>query len=327
MIVVDSDILIADYCITSFSRLNRLDFRLVVYCNWVASANKQKYLPRWRNFPFVEIIEPTWMTDAMPPGWRPLYGFQGDGNYDRPEVPWDMEPARFSSRYHATIDADFEILQPDFMHAMLNQLENSSVTGFVGTDQTYLKYFTDNDHPGRNVAPEVSNTWCCLYRRETLDCRVSNFYYRERSSCAGIGFNVWDSSGLRQLALMRIHGYERLKLNSRYFAHFIHYGAFSKNRHLDETNIGLWRQLMILRRIGQENVLGPVEHARYLSWLQQLLKRIGIASPAAASTAQLANLAYMGLFAQVDISNPYKGNWGQLAPEEADFNSIAPPSL
>jgi hypothetical protein len=125
---------------------------------------------------------------------------------------------------------------------------------------------------------------------------------------------VWDSSGLRQLALKYAHGYRGLSIQTRFQFQFIHYAAFSKNKHLDESNIVLWRQLMILRKIGHEKVMQPAAYAQSKSGLHQLLIRAGIKPAGAASVSQLATLAYNAIFQHVDKSNPYKGNWGNLSP-------------
>jgi len=45
---------------------------------------------------------------------------------------------------------------------------------------------------------------------------------------------------------------------------FIHYGAFSKNRNINAWNVGLYRRLQILRRIGlfghDNGLVGKVDH-------------------------------------------------------------------
>jgi hypothetical protein len=315
MLVTDGDILIADYCIKSFSLLSGLDFKLVAYCNWIKPENRAKYFPKWRkNYSFVEIIEPEWMTEANRPCGASYYGYGFEGPYERNEVLWDSELPKFMSRYHVTFDGDFEILNQGFMRAMLDRLESNATAGLMGTDMDADMFFTDHEHPGKNIQYSVVNTWCCIYKRETLSCKVSHLYYREKSRDDGINLNVWDSSGVRQLALRHIHGYESSIVDPGYQVQFIHYGAFSKNRHLDDSNIEMWRQLMILRKIGHPNVLNPKFYSQCQADLRRLLERVGIRPNGSENVSELAALAYKKLFSHVDGSNPYKDGWGDLRP-------------
>jgi hypothetical protein len=97
-----------------------VDFRLVVYCNWITSVNRAKYFDKWRkSYEFVEILEPAWMTEERRPSGVSHYGYGVEGPYERCEIPWDRELPGFQSRYCATVDADFEILNPGFVHELL----------------------------------------------------------------------------------------------------------------------------------------------------------------------------------------------------------------
>ena len=88
-----------------------------------------------------------------------------------------------------------------------------------------------------------------IYKREALQCQVSHAYYEEITP-GPIRRNVWDSAGYFQKTLKDTYGYELAVLDRKYQSCFIHYGAFSKNRHIDENNVGLYRRLQILRKRG-----------------------------------------------------------------------------
>jgi hypothetical protein len=189
---------------------------------------------------------------------------------------------------------------------MLDVLENLEIVGYIGTDGTADSTFSDHEHPGKNILKSRIDTWCCIYKRETSACDVSHMYYHEASEDGDVVQNVWDSSGLRQLALSQIHGYVGSSLSHHLSHHYIHYVAFSKNRHLDETNIGMYRQLMILTKIGHAHILDQKSYVENRNRLQNLLNQAGVPFRHSADVSQLAQALYVRLFSHVDQSNPYK---------------------
>ena len=306
MIVTDRDALIADYCIKSFSLVKDLTFNLMVYCNWLTSSNREKYFEKWRrSYPFVEIIEPEWMTEENKPRVS-CYGYGLQGPYERPEVAWDRELPKFKTKYYATMDADFEILNPEFMYAMLDKLEKSPTAGWIGTDQTMDGVYSGHGYEGKNIIHSRIDTWCGIYKRETLACKVSHVYYEEKSSDENVNIDLWDCAALKQLAMKHIHGYQGLCLSRNFQHQFIHYAAFSKNKHLDHTNVGMYRQLRILKKIGHEQLLDPRIYSEYKLRLQQLLQQMKVNFPHTENVSQLASRAYDQIFRHVDNSNPYK---------------------
>ena len=74
---------------------------------------------------------------------------------------------------------------------------------------------------------------------------------------------AWDTSGYFQRALKDDYGPDLAVLDPKYQPCFIHYGAFSKNRNINEWNVGLYRRLQILRRRGlfghEEGLIGNVD--------------------------------------------------------------------
>jgi hypothetical protein len=314
MLVTDRDILIADYCVKSFSLVRDMDFRLAVFCNWITPANRAKYFPAWRRaFPFVDIIEPDWMTEERRPGGVSGYGYGLEGPYERCEVPWDRELPTFKSRFCATVDADFEVLHPQFLQAMIEQMSGSMTAGFMATDRFEKGNFT---YPGwyDTVLNARANTWCCIYRREALSCKVSHLYYQEPDEPTpdAPNPNAWDSSGLKQMAMRLIHGYREALLAPGFWPHFIHYGAFSKNKNLDATNVATYRMLSILRKIGYEQILGSTSHREHQLRLTNFLMPTGIRITGSEDVARLAAIAYEHYFGQVDRTNPEKNC--KLAP-------------
>jgi hypothetical protein len=93
------------------------------------------------------------------------------------------------------------------------------------------------------------HTWFCIYKREALQCRVSHAYHEEIID-GPVRRNAWDTGAYFQKSLKEECGFELAVLDPKYQPCFIHYGAFSKNRDINERNVGLYRRLQILRKRG-----------------------------------------------------------------------------
>jgi hypothetical protein len=245
MIVTDRDILIADYAVRSYAKVKGIPFKLRVYSNWISSALKQKYFPAWRQFGFVEIVENEWQTDDKKPNDPNLWGpFEGCDSI------WDRELKKIETPYHATVDADFEILDAKFIPVMLAELDNNSNLVAMSTDYSPTNPEHYDSYSDKTICLNQRwHTWFCIYKREALKCTVSHGYYQETTS-GTLRRNAWDSAGYYQKALKEIHGFELAVLDSKYQPCFIHYGAFGQNRDINESNIALYRQIQILRKRG-----------------------------------------------------------------------------
>lgn len=245
MIVTDRDVVIADYAVRSYAKLKDIPFKLRVYSNWVSSALKKKYFSSWRKFEFVEIVENEWQTDDKRPNDPKL-----EGPFDKCATIWDRELKKIQTPYHATVDADFEILNAKFIPVLLEQLEKNHNLVAISTD-----YYPTNPECYDSYSDEVIrlnerwNTWFCIYKREALQCNVSHAYYEEIVP-GSVRRNAWDETAYFQKALKDIYGFDLEVLDSRYQPCFIHYGAFSKNVAIDKTNVAIYRQLQILRKNG-----------------------------------------------------------------------------
>ena len=245
MLVTDRDIVMANYAVMSYSKIKDISFKLQVYSNWISSDLKQKYFPVWQKFDYVEIIENNWQTDTK----RPV-GSTLEGPFERGATVWDRELKKITTPYHATVDADFEILDAKFISVMLNKLDSDSNLVAISTD-----YSSTNPEQYDSYSDEIISlnerwhTWFCIYRREALQCQMSHAYYEEITS-GPIRRNAWDESGYFQETLKETHGFKLDVLDNKYQRGFIHYGAFSKNCDINETNVSLYRSLQILCKCG-----------------------------------------------------------------------------
>jgi hypothetical protein len=94
------------------------------------------------------------------------------------------------------------------------------------------------------------HTCFCVYKRDALRCKVSHAYHEEIVSGPVRRRKAWDSAAYFQKALKEEFGYKLAALGQEYQSCFIHYGAFSKNRQINEKNIGLYRCLQIWKKRG-----------------------------------------------------------------------------
>ena len=123
MIVTDRDAVIADFAIHSYRRVKCVSFKLIVYSNWMSTAAKAMYFPRWRALPYVVLVANDWQTEDQRPDARADSRLEGP--YEKGFMIWDRELARVSSPFYATVDADFEILDGRFVPVMLKELQSN----------------------------------------------------------------------------------------------------------------------------------------------------------------------------------------------------------
>jgi hypothetical protein len=245
MIVTDRDAIIADYAVSSYAKIPNLPFRLRVYSNWLMSNLKAKHFPRWRTYPFVDIVDHEWQTDSNKPTDPRL-----QGPYERCATIWDRELKHIDTPYHATVDADFEILDGSFVRVMIERLDSDPRLIAMSTDYAPKRPSVFDTYSQEVIClNERWETWFCIYRREALSCNVSHSY-REESLPGPIRRNVWDDSGYLQRTLKQTYGYDLAVVDRKFQSCFIHYGAFSQNRHIDENNVAWYRRLQIAKKCG-----------------------------------------------------------------------------
>jgi hypothetical protein len=245
MIVTDPDVVIADYAVRSYAKIKGIKFALRVYSNWVSSSLRRQYFPRWKKFSFVEIVEPEGQTDENKPTDRRL-----EGPFERCDTIWDRELKKIDTPYHATVDADFEILDGKFVPVMLTRLDNDPNVVAMSTD--YSPTVSDHYDSYSNQViclNERWHTWFCIYKRAALQSEVSHAVHVEPVPGA-IRYKSWDTSGYFQRVLKEDRGFNLAVIDPQYQSCFVHYGAFSKNRDINQWNVGLYRRLQIFRRRG-----------------------------------------------------------------------------
>jgi glycosyltransferase involved in cell wall biosynthesis len=131
----------------------------------------------------------------------------------------------------------------------------------MSTDYSPRQAAVSESYSGEIISlNERWHTWFCIYKRAALECHVSHTYHEE-VQLGPLQRDAWDSAGFFQKALRERCGYQLSVLDRRYRGCFIHYGAFSKNRHIDEHNVGLYRRIQILRHTGLFGLGDPFTRA------------------------------------------------------------------
>ena len=246
MVVTNKCLLITDYTIGSFRKIKNINFKLVIYSNWIDEDLKKINFPKWKQYSFVEIIENNHQTDDNKPK-KENYPYFIFGPYDRNDVIWDNELPKFKTPYVATVDSDFEILNQKFIHLMINKMDNESKLIAMSTD--YAPFRSNHFETYSERYMELNERWApwfSIYKKEAFEkCKVSQMYYEEVIDSKSY---AWDSTGYFQRALTKDLGYRIEAIDWKYQPCFIHYGAFNKNTQLNKNNIGLYRWVQVLGR-------------------------------------------------------------------------------
>jgi hypothetical protein len=264
MIVTPRDVVIADYAISSYAKIRDLDFKLLVYSNYLLPEQKAYYFPRWERFAFVDIAR-------NPHHDGDLTGIGARVNVERLEGPfeycdpiWDRELRPIATPYVATVDADFEILRPRFVNFMMERLRGepdlvAMSTDYSPTDVVYEPY-TGNTI----LLNERNHTWFCIYKHQAFEVStVSQAFHREILQDGPVERSCWDSCAYFQKSL-RDQGLRLDHLRGRYRRDFIHYGAFSKNTTVTRESVGTFRTLAIVENTIPRRFSGRFRQLRNL---------------------------------------------------------------
>jgi len=253
MMVTDRDVVIADYAVRSYAKISGVPFKLVIYSNWVLSSLRERYFTQWRQLPFVEVWENPEQTDDRKPQDPALWG-----PFELCYPVWDRELRKLTDTpFHATVDADFEILDGRFVNEMLRRFDANPRLIALSTDYNPRIPGYRDSYSGRVITlHERRHTHFCMYRRAALDCTVSHAYHEEaQPGTTEVG--AWDDAGWFQRAL-KLAGNDLEVLDASYRKCFVHYGAFGQNRHITEDNVALYRRLRILGVRGAFGLGDPV---------------------------------------------------------------------
>ena len=262
MLVTNKDCVLANYSIHSYRKLWKIydSFVLEVYANCLKAERKSRYFPQWEKLPYVSIRD----NEAngklarkkgekfLSPDGRQ---FQYDESCEHYDEVWTREHQLAKTPFWATVDADFELLAPQFMVEMINTLRADPVLAGISSDYASTADVYDTFSEQMIRLNERWHTWCCIYRRETGRYlrEVSSFFFS--TIMPGGMPHSFDSYARFQQHLIH-SGYRMAALPDRFQRQFIHYGGFSKNRSVTEKNVHLYRHLAIAAKRGIPLPLG-----------------------------------------------------------------------
>jgi len=269
MLVTNRDTYLASYTIKSYQKLKsclyNFSWKLIVYMNNLKAKFKEIYVEKWLKYDYVELIDNTKFinidelipgnTVSSEEGWKKFI----EGKYEPCGVVWTREFKKFQSDYWVTVDADFEILSPQFIVEAFEKLENNKNIIAISSDHCDNCHVFDTFSKENIVSMKRYNTWFCIYKKEAQKCRTSHFYYQEIIHGLRLSF---DEGAKFQWDLREQFGYEMESVDDKYKRQFIHYGAFSKNSSLDtEKKVGFYRIISILSHkgiMGKNNIIDKI---------------------------------------------------------------------
>src|SRR5688572_10099072 len=141
MLVTNKDCVLANYSIHSYRKLWKIydSFVLEVYANCLKPETKARYFPQWEKLPYVSIRD----NEAngklackkgekfLSPDGRQ---FQYEERCEYYDEVWTREHQMAKTPFWATVDADFELLAPQFIVEMMNTLRADPNLGGISSD-------------------------------------------------------------------------------------------------------------------------------------------------------------------------------------------------
>ena len=270
MIVTPRDVVIADYAVRSYARIQGLDFTLLVYSNYLLPEQKAYYFPRWEALPFVEIARNPHHDEDLRGISSRIASDALEGPFEYCDPIWDRELRKLTTPFVATVDADFEILAPGFVLRMMDRLRaEPDLVGF-STDYSATAVVHEPYSGNTIILNERNHTWFCIYKQMAFErSQVSQAFHRDLLVGAPVERNCWDSCAYFQKSL-RDQGLRFEYLHGQHRRDFIHYGAFSKNTSVTRATVGVFRAFAILENVIHWRLARVVRSARglVLPWLE-----------------------------------------------------------
>ena len=264
MIVTEPSLPIADYCIQSYRQVKKcsFSFELIVYVNCLSRGAQEKYFGPWRQLDYVRILDNAqYISGDYPIAGKHVVTPEGivrtlEGPFELGATIWTRELPLIQSPFIATVDADFEVLSPEFIERAYQTLISDDKLAGVSTDYSpdnpkfYNSYWNTT-----HFLHKRWHTWFCLYRRECLRGETSHHMFIEQETDEKQGLKVFDDAAFLQEKLIR-GGWKFEALPESYFRQYLHYVAFSKNTKINARNVRSYHRYMVWMRRGLISQLG-----------------------------------------------------------------------
>jgi hypothetical protein len=240
MLVTPRDWRLARQTIRSYRKLYNAHhpyarrFRLVVYLNCLPPDAARDLRAAVGTLPFCELRDSQAAITARVPGEGTEMtttpegiSIAREGDYELCGEVWTRELPQLDTRYVGTVDSDFEVLAPDFLLRMLEELEGDDSLAGVSTEHSSTAEVFDTYSNRTIVLHERWHTWCCIYRRQPLLAATSSHAYFEERLPDGRMY-VYDDAARLQMELIERLGFRFAVLPAVYRWSCIHYSASSK---------------------------------------------------------------------------------------------------
>lgn len=256
MLVTDADALIADSAIRSYRLLARakIDFRLRVYGNCLSPFVRDRYFPRWGKLPYVELDDNRrHVTPDYPRIGYIVTSPEGvshplSGKWETCATIWMRELPQLPTPFVATVDADFEILDPTFAIWALERLRSAPDLAGVSTSYGPDRPAHYETYSRRTVFMHQRwDTWFCIYRKAVFTGGASPYYYEKTEADGTV--HVYDACGYLQHALLA-QGWRFEAVGPESQNQFIHYTSFVQNQNVTTRTIAAYRRCRILMHRG-----------------------------------------------------------------------------
>lgn len=283
MLITNRDCMFGNYAIKSFEKIYKKlsvdakeKFTLYIYLNNLTEQNKKKYVPEWRKLAYVHCFDNSIKEGVenlkageiivSPEGIKRI---RDDHNENYDEL-WTLELPKFETDYVATVDADFEVLNPDFYFYLIDQLQSDDcILASTSYSPSGLSFDTYSD---RTIdLQERNHTWFCIYKRVAFNLsKRSHFYYETQTKDRVI--QAYDSAAYFQEELREKTGLKLLHLPENFQYSFLHYEAGSKNKSINNKNIAFYRFIIILSKIG---VIYGAGQNNFIKFINKVARKLG----------------------------------------------------
>jgi len=262
MIVTPRDVVIADYAVRSYAKISDLDFKLLVYSNYLLPEQKAYYFPLWERLSYVDIGRNDHHDADIAAISDRIHTERLEGPFEYCDPIWDRELRKIHTPFVATVDADFEILRPRFLRLMMRQLRAQADLVAMSTDYSPTEVVHEPYTGNTIILNERNHTWFCIYKHMAFErSQVSHAFHREMLTDAPVDRNCWDSCAYFQKSL-RDQGFRTDYLHGKFRRDFIHYGAFSKNTTVTRESVALFRWFAIVENTLPWRVARHIRRAR-----------------------------------------------------------------
>lgn len=252
---------------------------LVIFLNCLNYSKYENWVKKWEKYNFVRLEKSElnkedyvltagqYITKSGRRSELPMYR--------HPEI-LDLGYTNCKSDYFVSVDDDFEILNPEFILKMLEQLDKNQNLAIISTDKTVSRKYFDSYSNGEIVIKERNDTWFCIYKmtEKVNFSHINSDHYidiNNKKIFFDFEHGIWDDyisycnrfKTLRYVSdtssdlQLKIREQNNAPITAitdfgkHYENMYIHYAAFAKNKSINTPlKVAFYRHLVLHRKIG-----------------------------------------------------------------------------